>query len=564
MGDGVEMDGGSAEVVERGVLTSSEEVWAVAVRQAEVIGRLAREDRVGVRAADAAAAELGISQRQVYVLLRRWREGEGVVSDLLPRRSSGGRGRSRLPDEVEALLVEVIRSRYLNRQRRSVAAMYRELVRRCRLRGLPVPARNTLIQRITQMDPVRAATAREGRDAARSLTSAGGEAPQVVGLLERVQIDHTPADVIVVDERHRLPIGRPYVTAAIDEASRCVPGLVVTLEAPSGTSVGLCLAHMAIDKRAWLERLGVEAVWPMSGKPREIFVDNAAEFHGEALRRGCDQHGIRINYRPPGRPHFGGIVERLIGTMMQMIHELPGTTFSNPGERGDYDSDATAMLTVAELNRWLALAVAVYHGQVHSTLGQTPAGRWEQGVAEAGRPATVASETAFLVDFLPVFRRTLTRTGFQIDHVQYYSDALKPWIARRRHLEKFLLRRDPRDISRIWALDPDGTAYVQVPYRTLSRPPISAWEQKAATDRLREQGRGQVDENALFAMVEQMRRLTEEAAAKTRGARKARRDLERRSQTPSRLAPALPVPPAEGDVAEAVAVAAPFEVIEQW
>ncbi len=30
----------------------------------------------------------GVSRRQVYLLLRSWREGEGVVSDLIPRRSS--------------------------------------------------------------------------------------------------------------------------------------------------------------------------------------------------------------------------------------------------------------------------------------------------------------------------------------------------------------------------------------------------------------------------------------------------------------------------------------------
>jgi len=261
-------------------------------------------------------------------------------------------------------------------------------------------------------------------------------------------------------------------------------------------------------------------------------------------------------------PHFGGVIERLIGTMMQMVHELPGTTFSNTSARGDYDSDGTAVLTVAELNRWLALAVASYHGQVHGTLGQTPAGRWEQAVAECGRPPTVASETAFLVDFLPVFRRSLTRTGFQIDHVQYYSDALKPWIARRGRLEKFVLRRDPRDISRIWALDPDGTAYVQVPYRTLSRPPISAWENTAATAQLREQGRAQVDENALFAMVEQMHAIAEEAAAKTRGARKVRRDLERRSQISARPARPAAAPPPPDDVS--AVPARPFEVIEQW
>ncbi|WP_280489659.1 transposase family protein [Nocardia carnea] len=184
-----------------------------------------------------------------------------------------------------------------------------------------------------------------------------------------MQIDHTPADVIVVDERHRLPIGRPYVTAAIDEATKCVPGFVVTLEAPSAASVGLCLAHMAIDKRAWLERIGVEAVWPMSGKPHQLYVDNAAEFKSEALRRGCEQHGIGVCYRPPGAPHYGGIVERLVGTMMRIVHDLPGTTFSNTRERGEYDSDAAAVLTLAELQRWMALAVACYHGEPHAGLG---------------------------------------------------------------------------------------------------------------------------------------------------------------------------------------------------
>ena len=126
-----------------------------------------------------------------------------------------------------------------------------------------------------------------------------------------------------------------------------------------------------------------------------------------------------------------------------------------------------------------------------------------------------------------------------------------------------MLRRDPRDISRIWVLDPDGEAYVQVPYRTLSRPPISAWEQKAAAARLREQGRAQVDENALFQMVDQMRHLTEGAAAKTRGARKARRDLERRGQIPSRPAPVHVMGPPCDD-ASAAAPVRPFEVIEQW
>ncbi len=553
----------SAGVVERGVLTASAEDWALAVRRAEVIGRLARESRIPGAVADEAAAELGIRRRQVYVLVKRWRAGSGVASDLLARRSSGGRGRGRLPEEVEALLLEVIRSRYLTRQRRTVSAVYKEVVRQCRIRGLAVPSRGTLERRIGQLDPVASVTARQGAEAARVLRSAGGEPPVIEGLLEQVQIDHTVVDLEIVDERHRMPIGRLYVTAAIDVASRCVVGLVVTLEAPSALSVGLCLAHMVTDKRPWLERLGVSGVWPMSGKPREVFTDNATEFKSEALQRGCDQHGIKQSYRPLGAPHFGGIIERLIGTMMKMVHDLPGTTFSNPAERGDYDSQAAAVLTLAELNKWLALAVMVYHGEVHGTLKQTPAGRWEQGVAEAGRPATVANETAFLVDFLPVERRVLGRQGFTLDHIQYFCDALKPWIARRGDLEKFVLRRDPRDISRIWALDPDGTSYLQVPYRTLSRPPISLWEQKAAVARLRELSRDQVDENALFAMVAQMRQITEDAAGKTRASRRSLRAVERRSAIPARPSPTIPVPPPAHDDGT-VATAVPFEVIEQW
>jgi putative transposase len=552
-----------SRVIERGVLTAPGPVWDAATRRAEVIGGLAARPAVGLVAADEAAAELGVSRRQVYVLVRRWRAGEGVVTDVLPGRSSGGRGGGRLPDEVESIVREVLRLRYLTRQRRSVAAVCREITRQCRVQGLRVPSRGTVLRRIAQLDPVKTTAARQGRDVARSRCSAGGVPPEITGVLEQVQVDHTPVDVIVVDERHRLPIGRPYVTAAIDVASRCVVGWVVTLEAPSATSVGLCLAHMVTDKRAWLERLGVEAVWPMSGKPHELYVDNASEFHSEALRRGCEQHGIGLRYRPKGQPHFGGIVERLIGTMMRMVHdEVPGTTFSDIGQRGAYDSDGQAVLTVAELQRWLALATACYHGQVHETLGRTPAGVWAELLAEQGAPVTVASQTAFLVDFLPVTRRSLSRTGFQIDHVQYYCDALKPWIARREQLGRFVLRRDPRDISRIWALDPDGTAYVEVPYRTLSRPPISVWEQRAAVARLREQGRAEVDEQALFAMVERMRQITEEAAVTTR---KARRDRERRTAVPIRppAAPPLPPPP-DAPAGTLGVVAKPFEVIEQW
>ena len=375
--------------------------------------------------------------------------------------------------------------------------------------------------------------------------------------LEQVQIDHTVVDVIVVDERHRLPIGRPYVTVAIDVFSRCIVGLVVTLEAPSALSVGLCLAHMVTDKRAWLERIGAAVSWPMSGKPAELYLDNASEFKSEALRRGCEQHGVQLRYRPPGRPHYGGIVERVIGTVMEAVHDLPGTTFSNPRERGSYDSEKMAALTVRELERWLALAVSSYHGQLHRGMGQTPAGRWKAGVEAHDAPTTVTNAEAFLIDFLPVIRRTLTRGGFTIDHVQYFSDALKPWIARREQLDRFVIRRDPRDISRIWVLDPEGLTYVDVPYRRTSHPPVTLWEQRTAVTALRATGREEVDEESLFRTIAAMRDVVKTAAASTK---RARRQAER--HTPAATPGRAKLSPPSGDGSGPVVT--PFEVIEEW
>ena len=60
---------------------------------------------------------------------------------------------------------------------------------------------------------------------------------------------------MIVNNLNRLPIGRPYVTIAIDVFSRCVVGMLVTLKAPSPVSIGLCLSHIVCDKHPWLERI---------------------------------------------------------------------------------------------------------------------------------------------------------------------------------------------------------------------------------------------------------------------------------------------------------------------
>ena len=209
-------------IVERGVLSMSAGAWEEARRRAGVIGPLA-SGPLSQRAADAAGEQLGLSRRQVFALVKRWRDGSGLVTDVAVGQSDGGRGARRLPEPVEVVIREVLDKRYMTRQRPTLAAVYGDVVRACKAQGLRVPARNTVASRIALLHPAAVAQAREGSEGARGLRGAGGSPPAIEALLEEVQVDHTVIDVIVVDERDRLPIGRPYLTVG-DRRVQPVPG----------------------------------------------------------------------------------------------------------------------------------------------------------------------------------------------------------------------------------------------------------------------------------------------------------------------------------------------------
>ena len=262
---------------------------------------------------------------------------------------------------------------------------------------------------------------------------------------------------------------------------------------------------------------------------------------------------------------------------MRLVHGLPGTTFSNVGQRGSYDSDKAACLTLEEVEHWLAIAVTkYYHQNPHEGLdGQTPIGRWRDGVtrlqAEGGTIPVPRNSRAYLVDFLPVLRRSLQRDGITIDHLTYVSSALRAWIAACDRPGPLLIRRDPRDLSRVFVLDVQDDSYLEVPTRDLSRPSISLWEHRLARRRLRLRHRNEIDEAALFAAIEEMRATERTAKHLTRS---ARRDRVRRSAAPGQPAAPPPTAPAVEEPAVAMdsidsdpvetAAPVPFDIIEQW
>ena len=507
----------------------SEQDLAHFERRRQIISSIANLYRPSSLVTAAAAAELGISPRAVRRLVRQFRL-EGSTTAALVARSPGRKaGKRTLNPAVENLIHDVLNRTYVNKQKCTLSHAYRQLCLVCREHGLKPPSLNAVRARLTDLDPVRTARRRHGAKTAQTLKSVTGHAPTAERLLHIVQIDHTKMDVMLVDSTHRKLAGRAYVTFAIDLFSRCIAGFYVSYEAPSATTVALCLRNIAEDKDVLLRQRGIEGAWPLAGIPEALHLDNAAEFHGRALQQGCTLHGIELRFRPPGKPWYGGTIERSIKRFMQLAHnELPGATYSNPQHRGEYPSERLALLTLREVEEWLIHAILEYHATVQDGIGEPPLERLKFGL-ESHKPQTVSDLKSFTIDFLPVERRKLRRDGFHLDHLVYYDTKLDYYIARReRFPDGFEIKRDPRNLGFIWVRKPDGPGYMELSQRDISQPNIMLFEHKAALRELRERKVRQINPDLIMRTVKARRAVIQRASQTSKSARRAAERLENR------------------------------------
>jgi putative transposase len=502
----------------RALANIPEPVWQEACRREAVVRPLATGPRLSRQAVSDACARLRLGKSQVYELLRRYRI-DPRTSSLVPGSGGMPKGADRLAPEIAAIIEGCIERFYLTRQKLSGAALFDAVQQDCRKAALKPPSLNAVRRRVAAKPVPDVVRAREGAAVATQRFRPVPGSLKTSWPLDVLQMDHTPMDVMVVDEIARKPIGRPWLTLALDVDSRMVAGFLISLDPPCATSVGLTLAQAVLPKTAWLAEREIRLPWPVAGLPRSVHVDNGKEFHSRALERGCRQHGVQLDHRPVRTPRYGGHIERLMGTLMRRIHELPGTTFSNIREKGDADPEAAATLTLSELERAFALDVlGPYHLEVHSALGIPPLVAWSDRLPRRPQPPPIPSDGAqWLRDFLPFKEVTVRREGIRLHSIFYYDDVLTTWLgAENRRLPA---KYDPRDLSTVFLQDETGRHW-PIRYRDLARPAITLWEQRAAVKDLRARGRSVVDEQMIFEAVAARRRVVAEAAAKTRAARR--------------------------------------------
>jgi putative transposase len=487
----------SLRISELNQLAKDDPLRIEAVRRSRYVERVAADNSVKRNNAGLTPIIRAVSEQikderpPSWITLYRWlRDYEAAGRDvraLVPaikargnrRRKISGKGLNEYGAEdyerasaVDDLIDQVIRTRYLSANRPTVSSVCENLQARIidenRLRSphdqLPIPHISSLYRRVAALDPYEIASTRYGRRYANEQYRVTQRGPRPAHPLERVECDHTRLDLLVVDTETRLPLGRPWLTAMLDVYSRLIHGIYLSFHPPGYLSVMQCLRH-AIKSKGYVREVYPEIKhdWPTYGVPELLVVDNAKEFYSRHFEDACLQLGIRVQYAPPRCAWYKGTMERWFGTQnTRLLHELPGATFSNIFERGDYDPQKHAVISLEALlelvHTWI---VDLYQQQVQRGVRDIPYRRWIEAIS-AWPPNLPPRAQELDVLIGCVAERSISNSGIELFTLRYNCPELG-LIRRNLGGHKAQLKYDPDDLSLIHVLDPASGKYIPVP-----------------------------------------------------------------------------------------------------
>ena len=146
-------------------------------------------------------------------------------------------------------------------------SVYKEVKRRCYAEKRVAPSRKSVLKRIRALDARLVARKRLGARSGESIALSTPGMLEATEALELIQIDHTLAEVMIVDSVYRRSIGRPWLSLAIDLATRSVLGFHLGLEAPSALTVACvsstrCYRRVDPRRRRRPKRAGICSAFP--------------------------------------------------------------------------------------------------------------------------------------------------------------------------------------------------------------------------------------------------------------------------------------------------------------
>lgn len=471
-------------VVDRGLADFPEKIQRLALRKFKFLREICPDGRMSVPRALLSDLLRGVWDKldpeirgerppcvaSFYEWRRSWVWADFDVRALIDKWELRGKKPSLLPDKLVELIDEGIEKVYLTPQRESLHEVRdwvqheieKENRRRAPEDALPRATGRMLRCALSRIDRYAILKSRYGERYAQGATRIYGKGPVCTRPLERVEVDHTPLDILVIDSSTGLLLGRPWITVMIDAYSRMIVGIHISFRKPSVRSVLRCLKNAILPKTYVKERFpNVSGEWTAYGLIDQLVCDNGLEFHAQDLEAACAELGIHVIYCPTRTPQMKGRIERVLKTLNYgLVHLQSGTTFAKYDKRHAYDSERTAVLTLKALeeiiHRWI---VDVYCVTFHRGIQTAPIQKWEEGVAKFPRrlPPSTDVVNVYLGNSA---KRKLSKNGIEVHALQYASPALQELRRRRGDIE-VTVRNDPDNLGSIFVFDAEAKQYIE-------------------------------------------------------------------------------------------------------
>lgn len=396
--------------------------------------------------------------------VKRWSLSGRDLRSLIPNFRKRGRTKFVRTEEEQIFLAGLLND-YLRRPGPSKTDVWKKVDaaydKAQRTRAIATtwhkPTRSAVFRMIDNLDPVKVVLEREGAATARKKFTIVGPGARPTSRLERVEFDHTDLNIMVVDDKGRH-LGRPYITIAICCATRMVVGHYIGFEPPSDYSVAQCIRDMLMPKTYLKTVYGIEEItWDAFGRAVLAYVDNAGEFRSISFRDSQALLKTDIGYQPILEPWLKGRIERFMGTLSRSrVMRLPGGTGASVAEKGDYDPESDAVVSLFDLRKvFLRWMLTDYCNQIHMAILNTPADEWRKAVEQMPLQITDRDEVDAQLGFLTDAK--LTTKGLRFHYLFYVSSELEDMLQRyhpdKRPMVKFRLNMD--NLGSITVIDPD-------------------------------------------------------------------------------------------------------------
>ncbi|MZI94730.1 DDE-type integrase/transposase/recombinase [Vibrio sp. CAIM 722] len=399
--------------------------------------------------------------------------GRDIFSLAPKHKQKGNRNKKK---DSQQLVDEAITKKYLTKERLAVAEAFEyyksrviEENRRNTVTKIKPISKRTFYNRVDELPPYDVAVARYGkRYADREFKMVDHIRPATYPM-EYVEIDHTPAPVILLDDELNLPLGRPYLTILYDRYSDCIVGLYVGFRDPSYESVRSAFLNATL-KKDWVKRKfpAIEHDWPCHGKVTYLVVDNGAEFWSQSLESALKPLVSDIIYTKAAKPWEKPHVEKAFDSFYKLLFSrLPGKTFNNINELKDYDPKKDAVVRVSVflelLYKWV---IDYFHMKPDSKERRIPYHKWFESEWRPNFYDGIEAEQ-LKIELGILNTRTLGKDGIRIHNLRYDSEELVAYKKRSAKVNKkgatLKVKTDPDNISHIYVYLEEDKQYLKVP-----------------------------------------------------------------------------------------------------